>query len=105
MPAGEGADGPTARTTVTDAPRPPLAPPPSGPQDRDVTLTRAAAKAQGIAIEFEKEAATYAGIMRKLGLDAAGLLAYVSTRALEANTNSLDVALDAPAKASYETDL
>ena len=54
---------------------------------------------------YETEAETYHEIMTNQGLTQEGLLAYLTTRAIEGASSDVNVNLEAPAKTSYSLPL
>ena len=66
-----------------------------------ILIAKANAEAKAILNAYETEAQTYKEIMRNQGLTAEGLLAYLTTRAIESASNDISVNLDAPAKTSF----
>ena len=66
---------------------------------RDLILADAEAKAEGIENMLRKETLAYKGVQEELGLSIKGLVAYLSTRAIEANDDP-DVNIVRPAQES-----
>jgi len=66
-----------------------------------IAIAKAEAEAKAILNAYETEAQTYKEIMNNQGLNAEGLLAYLTTRAIESAENTINVNLDAPAKTTY----
>ena len=62
-----------------------------------IALKKAETEAKGILKAYETEAETYKSIMVNQGLSIDGLLAYLTTRAIEESRNSVDVNLKSPA--------
>jgi len=66
-----------------------------------IAVAKAEAQAKAILNAYETEAQTYKEIMNNQGLTAEGLLAYLTTRAIEGANSDVNVNLDAPAKTTY----
>lgn len=69
--------------------------------DARIMITKANAEAQAILKAYTTEAETYKQIVDNQNLTIAGLLSYLTTRAIQSVTNPIYVNLDAPAKTSF----
>lgn len=69
--------------------------------DARIIITKATAESKGILNSYTTEAATYKSIMDNQNLTIAGVLSYLTTRAIQSVKNPIYVNLDAPAKTSF----
>lgn len=66
-----------------------------------IALAKADAESKAILNAYKTEADTYKSIMDSQGLSPAGLLSYLTTRAIESASSEVYVNLQAPAKTSF----